>query len=174
MKKPNIKELIAKIKAKPSKYIYSALMVIFAAVFLYSTGFLVVYYINSNKQAQQNDKLANIVEQIQQEIDSNDSNNIINSDGTLNVDPENPLINNNNIYVEVTNPQTGETMEVLREYSTVYLMNPDMVAWIKIPGTKVNYPVLQRKDEANYYLKRDFYGQYARHEIGRASCRERV
>lgn len=162
--KVNIKELIAKIKEKPSKFIYSALMVIFAAVFLYSTGFLVVYYINSNKQAKQNDKLANIVEQIQQEMNSgNSGNNIINSDGTLNVDPDNPLINNNNVYMEVTNPETGETLEVLREYSTVYLMNPDMVGWIKIPGTKVNYPVLQNANDGNFYLKRDFYKQSARH-----------
>ncbi len=165
MKKLNIKlyikELIAKIKQKPSKFIYSALMVIFAAVFLFSTGFLVVYYIQSNKQAKQNDKLAGIVEEVQKEMDT--GNNIINSDGTLNVDPENPLLNNNNVYVQVTNPETGETMDVLREYATVYLMNPDLVAWIKIPGTKVNYPVLQDKENVNYYLKKDFYKQYARH-----------
>ncbi len=160
--KLNIKEWIAKIKEKPSKFIYTSLMVIFAAVFLYSTGFLVVYYINSNKQAQQNDKLANIVEQMQQEMNTGGSN-IVNPDGSLNVDPENPLINNNNIYVEVTNPETGEILDVLREYSTVYLMNPDLAGWIKIPGTKVNYPVLQNMDNINYYLKRDFYKQSARH-----------
>ena len=164
MKKLNIKELIARIKEKPSRFIYSALMVIFAAVFLYSTGFLVVYYIGSNKQAQQNEDLAGIVEQVQQEMNADgNSNSIVNSDGTLNIDPSNPLLNDNNIYMEITHPVTGELIDVLREYATVYLMNTDMVGWIKIPGTEVNYPVLQRSDEENYYLKRDFYGQSARH-----------
>lgn len=170
MKKWNIQKLIAglknlpeKIKKNPKKFIYTSLMVFFVAVFLFCTGFLVVYYINSNKQAKQNDKLADIVDQVQQEMNNNGTNNIINSDGTLNVDPENPLLNNNNVYMEVVNPKNGEYQNVLREYSTVFLMNPDMVGWIKIPGTKVNYPVLQNMDEINYYLKRDFYGQSARH-----------
>ena len=29
---------------------------------------------------------------------------------------------------------------------------PDVYAWIEIPGTKVNYPVVQRKDDNSYYL----------------------
>ena len=104
----NFKEFIAKIKEKPSKFIYSAFIVIFAAIFLCSTGFLVVYYINSNKQAQQNDHLASIVEQAQKEMGAD--NTIINPDGSLNIDPENPLLNNKNIYAEVTHPATGEEM----------------------------------------------------------------
>ncbi len=160
----DIKNFIAKVKQKPSKFIYSTLMILFAIVFLFCTGFLVFYYIGSNKQAKQNDELASIVEQVQKEMGTDSNiNNIINSDGTLNVDPENPLLNNDNVLVEVTNPETGEILDVLREYSTVYLMNPHMVGWIKIPGTKVNYPVLQNMDEESYYLKRDFYRQNARH-----------
>ena len=65
--------------------------------------------------------------------------------------------------MEITDPKTGDLIDVLREYSSVYLMNPDMVGWIKIPGTQLNYPVLRNSEDPNYYLKRDFYGQYARH-----------
>lgn len=157
----NFKEFIAKIKEKPSKFIYSAFIVIFAAIFLCSTGFLVVYYINSNKQAQQNDHLASIVEQAQKEMGAD--NTIINPDGSLNIDPENPLLNNKNIYAEVTHPTTGETMAILKEYATVFLMNSDMVGWIKIPGTQVNYPIMQTPNEPEFYLKKDFYKEYARH-----------
>ena len=159
----NIKDCIAKIKAKPSKFIYTALMVLFAAVFLGSATFLIIYYVNSNKQTQQNNELAGIVEQVQQEINNGGSSNIVNPDGSLKVDPDNPLLNDNNILVEVTDPETGEVRDVLREYSTVYLMNPDMVGWVKIPGTKVNYPVMQTPDDPHYSLKKDFYKQYARH-----------
>ncbi|WP_394922854.1 class B sortase [uncultured Robinsoniella sp.] len=29
---------------------------------------------------------------------------------------------------------------------------PDVYAWIEIPGTKINYPIVQRKDDNSYYL----------------------
>lgn len=48
--------------------------------------------------------------------------------------------------------------EILPDYKEVYEKNADMVGWIKIEGTKVNYPVMQTKDHPNYYLKRDFDG----------------
>lgn len=46
-------------------------------------------------------------------------------------------------------------------YKAVYEQNTDTIGWIKIEGTKIDYPVMQRKDEPNYYLKRDFYGNYS-------------
>ncbi|MEE1173113.1 MAG: class B sortase [Ruminococcus sp.] len=35
--------------------------------------------------------------------------------------------------------------------------NPDMVGWIKINGTNINYPVMQTKENPDYYLNHDFY-----------------
>lgn len=43
-------------------------------------------------------------------------------------------------------------------YADLFLQNPDMVAWLSIEGTKIDYPVMQKKDEEDYYLYRDFYG----------------
>lgn len=39
--------------------------------------------------------------------------------------------------------------------------NPDCIGWLSIPGTVIDYPVMYRPDEENYYLKRDFYGNYS-------------
>ena len=39
--------------------------------------------------------------------------------------------------------------------------NPDCIGWLTIPGTVIDYPVMYRPDEENYYLKRDFYGNYS-------------
>lgn len=39
--------------------------------------------------------------------------------------------------------------------------NPDCIGWLTIPGTMVDYPVMYRPGEENYYLKRDFYGNYS-------------
>ncbi|MCL2860098.1 MAG: class B sortase [Oscillospiraceae bacterium] len=44
---------------------------------------------------------------------------------------------------------------------SVYNINNDVVGWIKIDGTNVNYPVMQTKDRQNYYLKRDIYKNYS-------------
>ena len=47
---------------------------------------------------------------------------------------------------------------MIPEYVELFNLNPDMVGWIKIPGTAVDYPVVQSPDRPNYYLHRDFYG----------------
>lgn len=41
-------------------------------------------------------------------------------------------------------------------YAELYNQNEDTVGWLKIEGTKVNYPVMQTPDDPNYYLYKDF------------------
>ncbi len=36
--------------------------------------------------------------------------------------------------------------------------NADTVGWLTIPGTEIDYPVMQTPEDENYYLYRDFYG----------------
>ena len=42
--------------------------------------------------------------------------------------------------------------------STWLSINADYAGWIKIPGTKIDYPYVRSKDNKDY-LKRDFYGK---------------
>lgn len=44
----------------------------------------------------------------------------------------------------------------LSDYQDLYLQNNDMVGWIKIEDTKINYPVMQSKDNPNFYLRHGF------------------
>ena len=62
-------------------------------------------------------------------------------------------------YTGVDDPGTGETVYLLPEFEELYALNPDLVGWITIPGTRVDYPVVQRPQETDYYLYRDFYGK---------------
>ena len=62
---------------------------------------------------------------------------------------------------ETTAPADAQTFEVLPEYQELHNMNSDMVGWIKIEGTKVDYPIMHTPDRPNYYLKRDFKGNYS-------------
>lgn len=60
---------------------------------------------------------------------------------------------------ESTVPTETETVPeptMIPGYEELYNQNNDMVGWLKIEGTKVNYPVMQTPDDPNYYLYRDF------------------
>lgn len=54
-----------------------------------------------------------------------------------------------------------EPLTMLFQYEIIYNINNDMVGWIQIPGTSINYPVVQSPYEANFYLRKNFYKQKA-------------
>lgn len=55
-------------------------------------------------------------------------------------------------------PQPTDTPvpAITNPYLDGYLANEDMVGWLVIPGTNVNYPVMWTPQDENYYLYRDF------------------
>ena len=46
---------------------------------------------------------------------------------------------------------------ILPELRDIYELNRDLVGWLTIPGTVIDYPVVQVED-SDYYLEHDFYG----------------
>ena len=51
--------------------------------------------------------------------------------------------------------------ELLNAYRALADENPDMVGWIQIDGTTINYPVMHTPDSPNYYLKRNFHKEHS-------------
>lgn len=49
---------------------------------------------------------------------------------------------------------------MLLQYAKLYEQNQDLVGWIKIPETKINYPVMYHNGDAEYYLHRNFEKKY--------------
>lgn len=47
------------------------------------------------------------------------------------------------------------------KYKKLKEQNPDIVAWIKIEGTKVDYPIMYTPDNPEKYLKMNFDGEYS-------------
>jgi sortase B len=45
---------------------------------------------------------------------------------------------------------------VYEQYGDLFIENSDMIGWIKIDGTIIDYPVMQTKDRPDFYLKRGF------------------
>lgn len=48
---------------------------------------------------------------------------------------------------------------ILPEYQGLYEQNQDMIGWLRIDGTNIDYPVMQTLADEEYYLYRDFYGE---------------
>jgi len=143
------------------RIVYYILLVIFVAIFLISGYFVADYFLESKQQQEQFNELAELVSQAQQQTlpqtpqptaSATDSS----EETTVPVETQSP-------YVQIQDPKTGETISVLREYEAVYLMNTDMVGWMRIDDTKVNYPVMQTPDRTDYYLKRNFEKEYSAH-----------
>ena len=54
---------------------------------------------------------------------------------------------------------------LLREaagYAALKKENPDYVGWLKLPDTKIDYPVVNRESDPEYYLRRAFDGSRSR------------
>ena len=47
----------------------------------------------------------------------------------------------------------------LVDFASLTSQNPEIVGWVQIPGTEVNYPVTQHSDN-DWYLEHTFLGQY--------------
>lgn len=60
-----------------------------------------------------------------------------------------------------TDEPVSEGEDILAKYRELYLQNEDMVGWISIAGTTINYPVMQTKNNPNFYLKRNFEKEYS-------------
>ena len=51
-----------------------------------------------------------------------------------------------------------------RDLAALYQKNNDLVGWVEVEGTKIDYPVMQTKDEGEdpeFYLHRDFDKEYS-------------
>lgn len=48
-----------------------------------------------------------------------------------------------------------------RDLSELFAMNDDFVGWLCIPDTDVNYPVMHTTDDPEWYLRRNFHGEYS-------------
>ena len=54
--------------------------------------------------------------------------------------------------------ETAETEEggILPEYEALYNQNSDMIGWLTIENTIIDYPVMQTMEDEQYYLRRSF------------------
>ena len=129
------------------KTIYTIAIVLLLIVFGFSAFQVVSYFAESKKQAEKFDSLA----QIKQEAMNAAAETRPGVDKTKN--PEDNT--------EATDAEEESEPKMLPQYAALYEMNSDIVGWLTIPDTRVDYPVMQTPDSPNYYLKRDFETNYS-------------
>lgn len=67
-------------------------------------------------------------------------------------------------YYEIDTSQTDEKKQFTEfsiNWTKLKNINPDVIAWIRIPNTNINYPVLQGESN-NTYLRHNIYHRYSR------------
>lgn len=120
------------------KVVYILALVFFLLVFGISAFQVGTYYLEAHEQAERFDSLAQIKENAKKpEKDTNVSKETV---------PE----------ATFSAADIRDENGMLVEYGEVYAMNNDLVGWIRMDGTKIDYPVMQTPDRRDFYLDRDF------------------
>ena len=141
---------------KKTKALLGFLMGIFAAVLFFALFSLISYYMGINEGQELYDELAQLVQEAKPTQPTVDATEPITSDpDATEPAPTEPQL------VEAVSSETGETIMILPEYKPIYELNDDFVGWICIEGTNINFPVLYKPKLQDYYLDRNFYGEYS-------------
>ena len=128
-------------KKRIGKIVYGIFALLMVAGLVYGGCRLGLYFHESRTAAEQYAQLAERLEQIREELPQDQPPSEQPTDGTQD------------------DPQEPEGAGILPDYQPLYEMNPDMVGWISVPNTIINYPVMQTPDDPDYYLSHDFYKQ---------------
>lgn len=70
------------------------------------------------------------------------------------------IVDDTDTSTEVSTQLEEREPVILPEYAELYMRNKDMVGWIRINDTNINYPVMQSIDKPNFYLKHGFDKSY--------------
>lgn len=144
------------------KGLFVALILVLVAAFAASGLYLAAYFTGSAKDQQAANQRANLVDSVKQEYTATESTDASASPygipGSYGHEDEyyTPDVVDEPENVP-TKPEYEEGYDFLPWYQELHSENPDMVGWLQIDGTKINYPVMQTTlDNPNYYLYRDF------------------
>ncbi len=122
---------------KKKNWILNGILVLAILCFLGSGGYLLKYYLDGwQKEKSLSDLHDLIIDEGEHAADSE-------SGGESGADES-----------------SGKKTAASNRYAKLLEMNPDFIGWIEIEGTKISYPVMYTPDDPEYYLHRNFEGEY--------------
>ena len=125
------------------KKVLNILTAVFALIFCVSAFLLIRYYVNSNEQEKVYDQLSQVIHQAEETSEEAPGEEV-------------------SPYTTVIGPD-GNPMQILRQFASLYEMNPDIAGWMRIEGTVVDYPVMYKPAKKDFYLRKNFHGEKATH-----------
>ena len=165
----SFKKWVKDIKKNPRKAVYNAISFALVLVIIFSGGKLLFNIFSDIRSNKQFEEIRDIVNNMPPDADVNDMMNgstddddadddtTPEMDGTIIEDEEGQpeyyeiQINGNNVRVPIKNLN----WDVLKS------INKDIYAWICVPGTDVDYPILQHPTENDYYLHMTLNHKYS-------------
>ena len=127
-------------KKKKSPWWYKLGILVFGAVFCVSAFMAGRDYLEAKKEAEAFDSLSKLAaEYAADEVPANLAG------AADEMDPEKAA-------------QWAELLKEAAGYAALKNENSDYVGWLKIPDTRIDYPVVDREDDPEYYLHRAFNG----------------
>lgn len=135
--------------------LYWLLVILLAATMVISGCKVFRYLADSAQQKKEYDTLAELVEQVR-------------ADAASQTPPATAPqltddMSSTHEIPEGAPPTQAEGNSVLPEYVLPYQKNPDLVGWMTIDGTPINYPVMQTPDRVDFYLHRNFEKKESSH-----------
>ena len=127
---------------KKKRIVYNLCLAVLICIFLGSAGYLAYYFLQSKKSEDQFQKLEAMIDAPvnEEEIvyvatdgDAEPGLEFVNIDGT----------------------------RVQKSFASLYRENHYFIGWLSIEDTNIDYPVMQTPEEEEYYIHRDFYGEYS-------------
>ena len=120
-----------KLKKKYKKLIFNIIISLLVLVFLFSMYKVLTIIYYDHKNIKETEKL---IEEVVKKVDDDKDNND-------------------------KNDEDSSQYEI--DFDTLRERNPDVVGWIMIPNTNINYPIVQG-DDNSYYLTRNIDKEYNR------------
>lgn len=117
----------------------SKLFWVFLIIFLAAAAFAVYYYTSQQKKEEVYDKLK--------------ENNKKTEEPEVKEEPKQEPEQEQEVEAE------PEPVDIPIDFAELRKMNPEIYAWIRIPGTEVDYPIVQRPEDDAYYLDHTIEGE---------------
>ena len=146
------------------KGLFTALILVLIAAFVASALYLAAYFTDGAKHQSDDNKRAEMVNNARQEYTDPTTATESGTESPYGIPGSyghadeyyTPDVVNEPENVP-TKPAADEGSDFLPWYQELHNENTDMVGWLQIEGTKINYPVMQTsQDNANFYLYKDF------------------
>ena len=122
------------------KPVYIAAIVLLLLVFGVSAFMVGSYVLEGKEQAEKYDSLSELKDSAKENATTAPT------ESTEETDPEGTF----------REAEVRDENGMLVEYGEIYALNEDVVGWIRMDGTEMDYPVMQTPDSPNFYLYKDF------------------